>query len=213
MSLRVSLALQGNLQKFTKDVQSKLAFATRSAVETYAKRLQLALRDDTRQGGLGDRVANAWRLTVYPNSGAPAALVYSKAPLIVTAFSQDTTITPHDGHLWLAIPTDNVPRFGNRKLTPEQVQNKFNQDLIFIPARPGTSLAFVNVIPARSGHGFRPPTKGRVAQGRATELVLMFVMVQQVHLRKRLDWPQLMAEAKAGFEEFFSDAIAKALED
>jgi hypothetical protein len=48
MSLQVKLALHGNLEKFTKDVQARLAFATRAAVETFAKRLQLALRQDTR---------------------------------------------------------------------------------------------------------------------------------------------------------------------
>lgn len=214
MSLQVRLALEGNLEKFSKDVQAKLAFAEKNAIVSYATKLKLDLRDDTRKGGLGEGVANAWQQKEYDNStGAPAVLVYSKAPLIETAFSQDTTITARDGHLWLAIPTDNVPRLGNHKMTPQEVELRFNQDLIFRTTKPGTALAFVSVIPAHSGKGFRPPTKGRLAQGRGTQLVLMFVMVKQVHLRKRLDWPTIMADAKTGFEDFLGKTIEAALED
>jgi hypothetical protein len=212
VSLRVQLVLEGNLEKFSKDVQAKLAFVTRYAVETYAKKLQLALREDTRGAGLGEGVANAWRLNIYDAaSGSPAAMVYSKAPMIVRAFGQDTTITAHEGHLYLAIPTENVPRLGNRRMTPVDVEARFNQDLIFIPSGHGTVLAFVNVIPAKSGHGFRAPTKGRLAQGRHTQMVLMFVMVQQVHLRKRLNWPELFADAKEGFETYLAETVADAL--
>lgn len=207
MSLQVRLAFEGNLQKFSKDIQDKLAFVARYAVETYGKRLQLALQDDTRAGGLGDRVAKAWQLKVYKDSPLqPAALVYSKAPEIVTAFSNDTTITAHDGHLYLAIPTDNVPRSGNHRMTPEEVEIRFNQKLTFLSTRPGEALAFVNASPMKRGN-FRSPTKGR------SQLVLMFVMVQQVHLAKRLSWPQLMADAKDGFADFYAAALADALKD
>ncbi len=213
MSLRVQLVLEGNLEKFSKDVHAKLAFATRGAVETYAKKLQLALREDTR-GALGEGVANAWRLNVYDAaSGSPAAMVYSKAPMIVTAFGNDTTITAKGGHLYLAIPTDNVPRLGNHRMTPVEVEARFNQDLVFLPSHSGATLAFVNVVPAKSGKGFRPPTQGRIAQGRKTQMVLMFVMVQQVHLRKRLNWPQLFADAKEGFEQYLGETVASALGD
>lgn len=214
MSLRVQLALEGNLEKFSKDVQAKLAFATRYAVETYAKKLQLDLREDTRGAGLGEGVANAWRLNIYDEASAsPTGLVYSKAPLIVAAFGQDTTITAHGGHLYLAIPTANVPGIGNRRMSPVEVEARFNQDLIFLPSHTGSTLAFVNVVPAKSGKGFRPATKGRIAQGRQAQMVLMFVMVQQVHLRKRLNWPQLFADAKAGFEDYLGEAVAGALGD
>ena len=56
MSLQVKLALEGNLEKFTKDVTKRLSVAAVTAVESYARRLELKLRDDTRQGGLGNKV-------------------------------------------------------------------------------------------------------------------------------------------------------------
>jgi hypothetical protein len=214
MSLQVRLALEGNLEKFTKDVSAKLAYAAQYAIETYAKRLELALRDDTRSGALGDKVANAWQLKIYKdNPASPAALVYSKAPEIVTAFAGDTTITARGGHLYLAIPTDNVPQIGNKRMSPADVEARFSQKLIFLPGRPGTVLAFVSAVAAKSGHGFRPASKGRVSAARPAQLVLMFVMVQQVHLTKRLDWPRLMADAKDGFADFYDEALADALKD
>lgn len=211
MSLQVRLALEGDLEKFTKEVTAKLSRAAAVAVEGYARRLELALRDDTRQGGLGDKVANAWQLKLYSDSpDKPAALVYSKAPLIVTAFSADTTIVAHNGHQWLAIPTDNVPRLGNRRMAPSDIEARFGQKLIFLATRPGTALAFVNARQSVSGK-FRAPHGAK--QTKSTQLVLMFVMVQQVHLRKRLDWPAIMADAKDKFPDFFGEAIAAALED
>jgi hypothetical protein len=197
MSLQVQLALRGDLTKFIKDVNGTIARAARNAVEAYAKRLQLALRDDTRQGGLGDRVANAWRLNTYTDQQNPAALIYTRAPLIVSAFGADTTIVPHDGHLWLALPTDNVPSTYHHAMTPAEVQIKFNQKLIFRGVQnAGVALAYIK--------------KGK---GRRAQLVLMFVLVRQVHLRQRLNWQRLMADAKAGFEQYFGEQIAAALAD
>jgi hypothetical protein len=212
--VQIKLAITGSLAKFTKEVNDKLAAVAKSAVEGYARRVQLQLREDVRQGGLGEGVANAWRLNLYDtNSDKPAALVYSKAPNIVSAFGQDTTITARDGHLWLAIPTDNVPGFSGHRMNPPQVEASFHQKLIFLDVKPGTALAFVNAVTSKNARGFRPPTERRLAQGRARQLVLMFIMVQQVHLTKRLNWPTIMADAKAGFEQYFGEEIAKALGD
>jgi hypothetical protein len=214
MSLQVRLALEGSLAKFTQDVSERVARASKIAIVDYGTKLKQELRDDTTEGGLGEGVANAWQLKEYDNAaGAPAVLVYSKAPLIVTAFGGDTTIVPKDGHLWLAIPTDNVPRIGNKRMSPVDVEARFGQPLIFKPGRSGVALAFVSVVPAKSGKGFRAATKGRAVQGRKAQLVLMFVMVRQVHLRKRLNWPELMASAEQGFQDYYGARIASALED
>ena len=204
MSLQVRLALEGNLAQFTKDVSAKVAYAARYATETYGRRLQMQLRDDTRAGGLGERVANAWRLRIYNDGPSPVAMVYSKAPLIVTAFSQDTTITP-DGHFYLAIPTDNVPRIGGHAMSPREVEARYGQALIFVANRPGAVLAFIKATPDNRA--------SRRRAGQRPEFVLMFVMVSQVRLRKRLSWPELMASAKDDFVEFFGEQIAGALGD
>lgn len=213
MSLQVRLALEGNLEKFTKEVTAKVAAVGRSAVEAYGRRLQLSLRDDARTGGLGDGVAKAWQLKVYGNQSAPAAFVYTKAPTIVSAFGQDTTIAARDGHLWLAIPTDNVPGYARHRMNPAEVEASFHQKLIFLDVKPGVALAFINAVTAKNKRGFRAPTERRVKAGRALRLVLMFVMVQQVHLRQRLNWRRIMADAADGFEQYLGEQIAAALAD
>jgi hypothetical protein len=43
------------------------------------------------------------------------------------------------------------------------------------------------VIGARSKKGYRAPTKGRIARGRRPAAVVMFILVPQVQMRKRLD--------------------------
>lgn len=213
MSLQVKLALQGDLAGYARQVHLRVAAGARSAAEKMAARAILSLRDDVRQGGLGDKIANTWRQNVYPKSASqhthsPAVLVYSKAPLIVSAFAEATTIVAKNAS-YLAIPTENTPRKGNKRMTPVDVEVAFNQDLILIKGRGQQFLAFVDVVRAKSGHGFRRATKGRGS--RKPELILMFVMVRQVHLTKRLNWPRIFSDLQAEWATLFPQEIANAL--
>lgn len=217
MNLQVKLAFEGNLAGFGDNVHKALAVGVRTAAERMATIAKLKLREDTRAGGLGDKVANAWQQRVYPDGASkslhPAGFVYSKAPLIVNAFAADTTIVPKLG-IALAIPTDNVPRHGNKQMTPVEVEAQFNQDLILRPGKkPGVTYAFVKVIRAKSGRGFRSPTKGRIKQGRAAELILMFVFVRQVHLQKRLNWPEIFVEMQSEWAGILGAEVERALAD
>lgn len=210
MSLAVRLALTGDLEGFARRTDAAFVAAVRNAAERQGKRAQLALREDVREGGLGDKVANTWRLKIFDNAGAaPAAFVWSKAPTIVQAFTQGVTIA-RAGGLWLAIPTDNVPAAGRRPMTPVEVEARFNQDLIIIPSgKPGTSLAFVDAVAAKNAKGFRPQTPGRKA--RKLVRVLMFVLVQQVHLKKRLHYPSIVAGFREEWPAAMRDQVAEAL--
>jgi hypothetical protein len=142
--------------------------------------------------------------------------LYSKAPLIVNAFTQGVTITHHDG-LWLAIPTENVPNVNKgrnrRKASPQDVEVLFNQDLIVLPGRGRNRLAFVDAVRAKSGKGFRRGTSARTGkQNRKAELVLMFVLVPQVTLRKRLNWPALVDDLATTFQDLIGSEIAAGLD-
>lgn len=159
------------------------------------------LREMTLQAGLGQKLANAWRGETYPKAGVsldPASWVHTNAPTIMRIFADGGTILPTGGRRYLAIPTANVPFKGKGKLmTPLDVEVAFNQDLIIRHGRAGRLLAFVNVIAAKNNRGFRQATKGRLAQGRAVKLVLMFTLVRSVTLAKRID-PDAVAERWAG---------------
>ena len=215
MSLQVKLAISGNLAGFAEQTHLRIARGARVAAEKQATRAKLALRGDVRAAGLGDRLANTWRVNVFPKSASsrthsPAVFVKSAAPEIVTAFDQGMTIRSRQG-LWLAIPTDSTPRKGRRLATPVEVEAMFNQDLIFLHGRGGQMLAFVNAIKAKSGGKFRRATKRRTKDGRQNELVLMFVMVRQVTLRKRLNWSRIFDDLAKGWAQLFPAEIAAAL--
>lgn len=215
-SLRVAIKFDSNLDKYAHDVHLRIARGARTAAERQAARAKVLLRQDVVAGGLGEKVANAWRADIYPKSPAahthaPAVQVYTKAPDIVTAFGQDTVIQHHDG-LYLAIPTKNTPRIGRRYATPLDVEVMFNQDLIFLPGRGQQRLAFVDAVKSKSGKKWRRATSFRTGkQNRKKELVLMFVMVRQVHLRKRLDWQDIFAQLEDEWPDLFAREVSSAV--
>ncbi len=164
--------------------------------------LKADLRDQVTRAGLGERLARTWRSAVYPSAGEsldPAGVVSSKAPRIVSSFADGATIRPVNGSRFLAIPTENVPRGRGRgqraKMTVFEVETHFNQDLVLRPGRNGSIVGFVHVLAGRSGRGFRRKTAGRVAQGRKSKLVPMFVFVRQAKAAKLLDLPAAAGRA------------------
>ena len=72
-------------------------------------------------------------------------------------------------------------------MSPEEVENAFNNDFVFRRGKNGTVLAFIEIVHAKNARAFRPATKGRLKQGRQAELVLMFVLRKTVRIPKLLD--------------------------
>lgn len=201
MSLRLAAALRGDLRKVMKAELLTAENAVTRGVRSAALGLRLELRGQVRGAGLGNGIANAVRQVDYPKSGkslGPASLVYSKAPVVHQAFNADTVVRPKQSAA-LAIPTDNVPRQrgrrGGRQMSPVEVEAAFNQELDYIPAngsRPAL-LVLHNVTASfnrKSGRlrGFRNLTARREASGRGATSVVMFILVRQVTLRRRLDF-------------------------
>jgi hypothetical protein len=211
----IKLALTGNLATFAHQTHLKIARGARIGAERFAARAKLAYRGAVRSAGLGDRVANTVRVDIHPKSAAkrthaPAVVVWTKAPKILFAFARGVTIRSQKG-LWLAIPTEHTPRRGRRLATPKETEAIFGQKLIFVAGRGGNMLAFVEAVRAKSGRGFRRATRRRTKAGREKQLVLMFVMVRQVTLRKRIDWDGITNNLKADWYQLFGGEIAKAL--
>jgi hypothetical protein len=212
------MAITGSLSGFAAQTNKNFAAGATRAAERLAVIGKLAFREDIRRAGLGERLANTWQAKRYPEgktSASPAVFLYSKAPMIVNAFTEGATITHHDG-LWLAIPTNNVPNVSKgssrRKASPHDVEVIFNQDLIVFPGRGRQLLAFVDVVRGKSGKGFRRATSARTGkQSRKAELVLMFVLVPQVTLRKRLNWKTIGADLGIKFQDLLAGEIAAAL--
>ncbi len=170
-------------------MQAEIA-AAEKAVSAAMREAGSGLKSDWRAqitgAGLGRRLANSIRSQTFPkssNSLNAAALVWSKAPVIIGAHDSGPLIRSRDG-FWLAIPTPAAGKStkGGR-ITPGEWERRTGLRLRFIYRRRGPSLLVAEG---------RLNTKGRAVAsrsktGRGLTTVPIFLLVPQVKLRKRLD--------------------------
>lgn len=195
------------------DIQTVLTRAARDNTEATKE----DWRDQIRRAGLGARLANTVRARTYPMIGEsldPATWVWTKAPTIIDAYDRGATIRPVNGSRRLAIPTLDVPKRGRRRLTPEEVETLYDQDLTIRIGRRGTLLAFVD---AQGGiaqwtranqrlrqygagaRGARAAYKPRPKRTGKPIWKLMFILVPQVRVQKLLDTDAVAARASGRF--------------
>ena len=193
MKLAASIArsLQADMQTELRDIERAVASGTRDA----GRRLKTELRRQVASAGLEQRLACTWRDEHYPNRKLDAAsLVYTKAPQIIRAFDEGAVIRSRRGR-FLAIPTENAPRKGTdgRRIRPSTFPEHRFGPLRFVPRSSGPSLLVVDGLRASFGRksgelrGFRRATDRARARGDGLATVVMFLLVRQVKLPKRLD--------------------------
>lgn len=160
--------------------------AVTSAVRDAGKDLQDEWRRQITSAGLGPRLARTIRSAVYPkgqNSLNAAAMVWSRAPVIVDAHNTGPLIRSADG-FWLAIPTEAAGKSrSGKRMTPREWEARTGLKLRFIPRRTGPSLLIAE---ARLNKHSRAVVS-RSKTGRGLTSVPIFLMVRQVRLRKRID--------------------------
>jgi hypothetical protein len=189
--MRLTAALSGDLSKLLAEEVRAAETAVTAGVRQAGQGLKAELRQQVTSAGLGARLANAWRDRHYPNQKVDAAsLVWTKAPEIIRAFADGVTIRSRRGR-WLAIPTENAPRRGmnGKRISPSTFPEQRLGRLRLV-ARPGkVPLLVVDGLRASTGRrgGFRRASQRALRSGRGLVTVVMFVLVPQVTLRKRLD--------------------------
>ncbi|UMY16657.1 DUF6441 family protein [Methylobacterium organophilum] len=187
-------ALAGTEQQIAKSVTAGMRQITDG--------LKGDLRGEVVSAGLGQRLANTWRGQTFPRSGESteaAAYVSSNAPKLIDAFDRGVTIVAK-GRKYLAIPTPDAgvrqisARRGNgstgNTLTPAAWERETGVKLRFVPSKSGGVLvadAFYRRQAARFQRrkSFKPIRESGPDKGRA--FVVIFVLVRQVKLPKRLD--------------------------
>lgn len=203
---------------FKKDLEREfvtLTGAVQGGMRSAADGLKKDLRDQVTDAGMGTKLANTWRSAVYENRGYdPVGFVYTRAPQIIQAFDQGVLIKPQSGHVWLAIPTDTAPKKGTdgKRITPLNFPEEKLGKLEFVYRDQGPSFLVVHNVRAsyskKTGQlrGFRKASDTALRTGRGLTTAIMFILIKQVKLDKRLDvaratqaWtdklPSLIAEA------------------
>jgi hypothetical protein len=203
-----------------REIVAPPARAVTAGVHAAGEGLQLELRQDVERAGLGSRIPNAIRLNKYPSSGASfgaAAQIWTKtgAARILASFAEGATIRGSDGK-FLAIPTESVPRAtgggrgGRKRMTPVEVEAHFNQDLRMIPSRKrGIYLLVLDDVvegKSRGRNRLRTASRRRLADGRKKITKVMFVLIKEARIGKRLS-PEALVERWVGR---IPDLIARA---
>ena len=161
--------------------------AVTGAVREAGGGLKLAWRGQIVGAGLGPRLANSIRSEAFPKAGASlnaAAVVWSKAPLIVGAHDAGPLIRSKTG-FWLAIPTPAAGKgLGGQRITPGAWERKTGLRLRFVYRRTGPSLLVADAVRLNS-RGLAEVSRSKTGRGQVTSPI--FLLVPQVKLPKRLD--------------------------
>ncbi|MDO5606636.1 MAG: DUF6441 family protein [Paracoccus sp. (in: a-proteobacteria)] len=160
--------------------------AVTSAIKDAGQDLRDAWRDQITRAGLGQRLARTIRTETYPkgkNSLNAAAMVWSRAPVIVDAHNAGPLIRSKNG-FWLAIPTEAAGKGRNGKRpTPGEWEARTGMRLVLIYHRNRPSLLIAEARVNKRGRAVASRSK----TGRGLASVPIFILVPQVSLRKRLD--------------------------
>jgi hypothetical protein len=182
--------------------------AVTAAMRAAGAQLKSDWRGQITQAGLGRRLGNSIRSQTYPKVGESldaAALVWSKAPVIIGAHDTGPLIRSKNG-FWLAIPTEAAGK-GARggRITPGEWERRRGLRLRFVYRRRGPSLLVAEGRLNTKGTAVASKSK----TGRGVTTVPIFLLVPQVKLRKRLD---LARDAKAAQERIPGTIVANWLE-
>jgi Family of unknown function (DUF6441) len=191
LAATIARSLHADMQAELRDIERAAAAGTREA----GRGLKTELRRQVMSAGLGQRLATSWRDRHYPNQRLDAAsLVYTKAPQIIRAFDEGAVIRSRRGR-FLAIPTENAPRKGTdgKRISPSTFPELRFGPLRLVPRQSSPSLLVVNGLRAsysrQTGElrGFRRATERARRSRQGLTTVVMFLLVPQVKLSKRLD--------------------------
>ncbi|MEL0436686.1 DUF6441 family protein [Phycobacter sp. K97] len=170
--------------------------AVSAAMRESGTDLKSAWRGQITQAGLGRRLANSIRSQTYPKAGESlkaAALVWSKAPVIVGAHDTGPLIRSKDG-FWLAIPTAAAGKgLKGGRITPGEWERRRGLRLRFVYRRRGPSLLVADG--RLNSRGLGVASRSKTGRGKAT--VPIFLLVPQVKLAKRLDLARDAERAQA----------------
>lgn len=198
--MRFQISVQGDVAEALQRQLDRKERQVTQAVAAVAREVQQGFRQQITGAGLGLRLARTVRAEAFPKGGNAsldaAANIWTKAPHIVGAFNKGVVIRARDG-FWLAIPTEDAGKSTTRgRITPNEWMARHGVKLRPV-IRPGRPVLLVAEMRARSGKrgGFAMPSESARRTGRGLATVVIFVLIPQARLTKRLDF---QAEVQRG---------------
>ncbi|MCK6500485.1 MAG: DUF6441 family protein [Nitrospira sp.] len=194
--MKFTAKIIGSLRRDMEKEFTTLTGAIKAGTKEAAEGLKNTLRGQITSAGMGTKLANAWRSKVYENKGYDSAgLVYTRAPCIVEAFDKGVLIKPKAGGVWLAVPTVTAPKRGTdgKRITPLNFPEAKLGKLEFVYRENGPSFLVVHNVRAsysrKTGQlrGFRKASDTALRTGKGLTTAIMFLLIRQVKLEKRLD--------------------------
>jgi hypothetical protein len=192
--MRLNAAIKGDLKKFMKQQEAAAEAAVTNGVKDISNHIKDDLRAQVVNAGLGSKMSKTWKTHFYPagrKSLSATGLIYPDMPKVIRAFSEGAVIRSKDG-FFLAIPTPAAPKrgIGGERINPSNFPEHALGRLRFV-YRPGAvSLLVVDGLRAGTGKrgGFRKASETAQRTGRGLTTVVMFFLVPQARLKKRLDY-------------------------
>lgn len=201
--MRLTATIQGDLREITAGEVRKGKRAVSMAMAAAGAQVKDRWRDQIAAADFKGNVARLQRTVrhgVYPKgrqSLNAATMIWSNAPNIMLANETGAVIRSANG-FWLAIPTDAAGKgAGGRKMTPANWERKTGRELQFVYRKGRTALL---VDTGRAGRGNQMVKRAGKLQSPRTyknRYVVMFVLVPQVRLRKRLSVYAMAAQVGA----------------
>jgi hypothetical protein len=221
--LQVTLALQGDLEKWARNVNFNILTGLKGAAEEEGRVGLEMQRDAIRAAGLGDRVANAQRLDMRPSGSrlaySPTVFLYSRAAHIIEAFAN---AEPLRGHPLMAVPIPDSPAasisISRGQSRTEAVERKFGK-LRVVPLKGG-GLMLVAQGRADSAGGVRALVKrrdkatgliGPAANQKNQVEIPMFWLVPQVRLGHPLPWLEVAHKIQSDYRKRVEGNLRKRL--
>jgi len=186
--MRITTRVQSDVDAYLADEMRRGERAVKRAMMAASTDLKTAWRTQVMGAGLGRRLASSIRSEAYPkgaDSLNAAGLVWTKAPKLIDAFNRGVTIRSANG-FWLAIPTKaagNLRGKGGRKITPALWEQRTGRRLRFVYRRGRNGLLVDDGQRVKASLGF----KARLPRGTQRQTVIIFILVRQARLKKRLD--------------------------
>ena len=209
--LQLKAALVGDFDVELEQGRKRVTYAVQSALREAATDLKTKLQLDVAGSGLNgaSKLAKTWKDRVYgKTSMSPAALIMSKAPLIIEAFERGAEVSSPRG-VWLAIPNPalkfSAPKMRGvgRRDTVRAYERRYGK-LRFQPTRRRNLALLVTDLRRGKTGGFKAVSDTARKRGNF-ETVVVFYLVPKIKQRRLLRGATIRERAERDFPTKFQN--------